>query len=322
MDFEGVIPSGYGAGEVEIWEKGTLILDERTPDLVRFHVDEGKIKGYWLLMRQDGTKWLLSSDVQLSVDKTKEIDSILTKEEISTRFNEIAERMKGQKGVNEFKMRAYKTASGIVTSLADFEFLPAEQLLQIPGLGEALVKKISDFRETGTTKLLEELRATTELRKRYPHADVLKIAEALVSKLRERFPGSIIEVAGSLRRGKDPKDIDILIAGDEKEGSYAEFCRGIGKGLDLGERSLAIIKDGIQVDLRVIPKKAYGAGMLFFTGSAEFNIRCRAKAKTLGMHLTRYGLEDLKTGDMIAQGTEKEIFDALGITWLEPKDRS
>ena len=72
MDFEGVIPSGYGAGEVEIWEKGTLILDERTPDLVRFHVDEGKIKGYWLLMRQDGTKWLLSSDVQLSVDKTKE----------------------------------------------------------------------------------------------------------------------------------------------------------------------------------------------------------------------------------------------------------
>ena len=78
---------------------------------------------------------------------------------------------------------------------------------------------------------------------------------------------------------------------------------------------------GIQVDLRIVPRDAYGAGLLFFTGSADFNIRCRARAKECGWHLTRYGLQD-ENGKIIARSMEKDILDALGIGWLEPKDRN
>ena len=54
------------------------------------------------------------------------------------------------------------------------------------------------------------------MKKRFPHAEAMTIAQTLVKAIQEKFPDSIVEVAGSLRRGRDPKDIDILIAGDEK----------------------------------------------------------------------------------------------------------
>ena len=40
----------------------------------------------------------------------------------------------------------------------------------------------------------------------------------------------------------------------------------------------------------------------------------------MGLHLTRYGVTDV-AGNVIARDSEKQILDALGISWLEPKDR-
>jgi len=319
MDWEGTIPSGYGAGTVEIWEKGQLTLDERTPDLVRFHINEGKLKGSWCLVRDDGTKWYLSS--QIEITGTETIPSILTKTEIVGKLQEIAERLQSSGEDNEFRVRSYKSAAGIIQRARNFEQLTEEQLKQLPGLGAALCRTINDLRTTGTTKLLEEL-AETKLKKRYPHEDAMEIANKIVSAISAKFPDAIVQVAGSLRRGKNPKDIDILIAGDDGDGEYAKFCKNLGADLNLSERALAVARDGVQIDLRIVPKKCYGSGLLFFTGSAEFNIRCRARAKHLGMKLTRYGLEDLRDGRVIAQSTEREILDVLGIEWLEPKDRN
>ncbi|MCW4045438.1 MAG: 3'-phosphoesterase [Candidatus Bathyarchaeota archaeon] len=58
--FEGTIPEGeYGAGTVEIWDKGTYRLVERKEDKLIVEINGGKLKGFYVLVRLKDTKnWL------------------------------------------------------------------------------------------------------------------------------------------------------------------------------------------------------------------------------------------------------------------------
>ena len=59
-NFEGIIPEGhYGAGKVEIWDKGSYILKERTGNKIVFKLNGEKLKGTYVLLRFKGDKnWL------------------------------------------------------------------------------------------------------------------------------------------------------------------------------------------------------------------------------------------------------------------------
>lgn len=59
-NFEGVIPEGqYGAGKVEIWDRGTYRLLERTDNKIIFELDGEKLRGTYCLIRFRGEKnWL------------------------------------------------------------------------------------------------------------------------------------------------------------------------------------------------------------------------------------------------------------------------
>ncbi len=61
IDFEGLIPEGmYGAGKVEIWDKGTYILKNRSENKIEFTLQGEKISGNYVLIRFRGDKnWLL-----------------------------------------------------------------------------------------------------------------------------------------------------------------------------------------------------------------------------------------------------------------------
>src|SRR3954452_1903251 len=65
-DFEGVIPEGYGAGIVMLWDKGTWTPE--SPDIdaalakgdLKFTLEGVKLKGSWVLVRtRDERTWLL-----------------------------------------------------------------------------------------------------------------------------------------------------------------------------------------------------------------------------------------------------------------------
>ncbi|MGQ9460317.1 MAG: DNA polymerase ligase N-terminal domain-containing protein [Candidatus Bathyarchaeaceae archaeon] len=59
-NFEGTIPEGqYGAGTVEIWDKGQYILKERNRDKLIFEIEGNKLRGDYCLVRFKGGKnWL------------------------------------------------------------------------------------------------------------------------------------------------------------------------------------------------------------------------------------------------------------------------
>jgi bifunctional non-homologous end joining protein LigD len=62
-EFEGVIPSGYGAGIVMLWDKGTWTPEVEDVDAalkkgdLKFTLDGFKLKGSWVLVRTKGGGW-------------------------------------------------------------------------------------------------------------------------------------------------------------------------------------------------------------------------------------------------------------------------
>jgi len=60
-DFAGTIPEGeYGAGKVEVWDKGTFTLLERKEDMLLVDIHGEKLKGQYVLVRFKNRKnWLL-----------------------------------------------------------------------------------------------------------------------------------------------------------------------------------------------------------------------------------------------------------------------
>lgn len=60
-DFEGIIPEGeYGAGTVEIWDRGTFDIEEWGEDKIVVYIHGGKLKGRYCLIKfkkQEGS-WL------------------------------------------------------------------------------------------------------------------------------------------------------------------------------------------------------------------------------------------------------------------------
>ena len=59
IDFAGQIPKGeYGAGSVEIWDKGEFELEKETADSMEFSLKGKKLSGRYVLIHTDGKNWL------------------------------------------------------------------------------------------------------------------------------------------------------------------------------------------------------------------------------------------------------------------------
>jgi DNA polymerase (family 10) len=83
---------------------------------------------------------------------------------------------------------------------------------------------------------------------------------------------------------------------------------------------LVRLKNGLDVDLRVVSEESFGAALAYFTGSKDHNIQMRELAIKKGWKLNEYGLFD-KNEKMIAGRTEEEIYEALDLEWIPPEMR-
>jgi DNA polymerase (family 10) len=115
-------------------------------------------------------------------------------------------------------------------------------------------------------------------------------------------------------------DIDILAASTNPEKTMKAFLSMplIDAVLAQGATKASLrVQDDLQVDLRVIEPRSWGAAMHYFTGSKAHNIRMRERAIKLGLKLNEYGLFD--AGDKyIAGAEEKDIFEKLGLPFIPP----
>ena len=188
------------------------------------------------------------------------------------------------------------------------------KIRNIPGFGQTVEKNI--------LKSIEFSRTSGE---RHLLGFVLPIANEITAKLKKLKEVNKIEVAGSTRRRKETiRDIDILITSKKPE-KVMDFFVKMDKVDDVlahGKSKSSIrLKDGIQVDVRVIKGKSYGAALLYFTGSKEHNIELRKIAIEKNMKLSEYGLFKKKTNKLLAGKTENQVYKKLGMDYIEPELR-
>jgi DNA polymerase (family 10) len=81
------------------------------------------------------------------------------------------------------------------------------------------------------------------------------------------------------------------------------------------------LQGGYQADLRLVPAESRGAAMQYFTGSKAHNIAVRERAAQRGLTLNEYGLFELDGNRRVAGETEEGIYEALGMSWIEPELR-
>jgi len=134
-----------------------------------------------------------------------------------------------------------------------------------------------------------------------------------------------IEVAGSIRRRRPwVNDIDIVLVPADPWNLHQEIlnlCRPF-KPKAAGKKIMRIEVNSIQVDLYFAEEETWATLLLIRTGSAENNIHLCSRAKERGWHLAASG-EGLfnEKGERIAGDTELSIYNALGLTYLEPWER-
>ena len=166
-------------------------------------------------------------------------------------------------------------------------------------------------------------------------------AEKLIAGLLEyvRATPGVAEavVAGSLRRRKETiGDVDILA---RFEGNGAEVISrfvsysGVARVLGAGEtKGSVLLHSGLQVDLRVIPGRSFGAALQYFTGSKEHNVSVRTRAVRQGLRVNEWGVFRVpenseadeigkEDGQRLAGDTEAEVYEALGMAWVPPELR-
>jgi DNA polymerase (family 10) len=226
----------------------------------------------------------------------------------------------------------------------------ALEFLKIQGLGPKSIALIFEHYRIGTIDQLEQLAKEQKLRElprmgakleekvlrsiaqyrlrtgRFLLSFAHDAAEELTKYLRKLDGIEEITAAGSLRRGKDTVgDLDLLVTGPNAAAALDRFVayprvhEVLGRGPN--KASAKIGREGLQVDVRAIPRDSYGAALQYFTGSKEHNVSVRTRAVKMGFKLSEYGLFRAEDDSRVAGGTEDEIYKSLGLAWIPPELR-
>lgn len=187
-----------------------------------------------------------------------------------------------------------------------------------------------------------------DILKRIPR-DEIKATETFLKRVIKRInPELELTVCGSYRRGKNNSgDIDSLITHPKIKtmeqfnnteldilGTFVkqlemmgylidhltEFSKTKYMGLGLYTKKSKIAR---RIDIRFVPYNSYGAAILYFTGSKNFNTDMRKHAISKGYTLNEYGLYKKNGSEKILMecSNEEDIFKHLNYTYVKPTDR-
>jgi DNA polymerase (family X) len=227
--------------------------------------------------------------------------------------------------------------------------LPPEidRLLRVPGLGPRRVKLLYDERgihtpeqllraaqegqlrtirglgEKAEQKILEAVQSQLSKSQRFSIALAAQLVEPLVRYLKQHPAVARVEPAGSLRRMKETVgDADIVAASLQMDEVTQHFVQydAVERVLSHGPTRASVeLRQGMQVDLRVVPPESFGAALHYFTGSKAHNIEVRTLALKRGLKINEYGV--FAGEERIAGDTEESVFASVGLPFIPPELR-
>ncbi len=216
----------------------------------------------------------------------------------------------------------------------------ALEMLRIPGLGPKTVRALWEHFRVSTLEDLarlcqdQKLRALPRMGAKLEEKILTGIAHYRQSAGRfllnhvstvaaELAPLLDATPAGSLRRGRETVgDLDLLTSRPDALETFLKHPR-VHDALAAGSNkaSARFGAEGLQVDVRLVPRESLGAALCYFTGSKDHNVALRQRALKHGLTLNEYGLYRLSDESLVAGETEEEIHAALGLAFIPPELR-
>ena len=215
-------------------------------------------------------------------------------------------------GVGPKKAKVLYDKLGIKTLEELEEFAKSHQIAPLFGFGDKTEKNI-----------LQGIEFLKGSKGRFLLGEILPIADEVMKQLQSLPAVERVDTGGSLRRQKETiGDLDFLVISDSPEEVMDFFVSlpGVVKVWGQGATKSSVrLRDGLDMDLRVIPRESYGAALQYFTGSKDHNIALRKIAIDHGFKLSEYGL--FQGSRMIAAVSEAEVYGKLDMPLIPPELR-
>ncbi len=193
----------------------------------------------------------------------------------------------------------------------------AQRIRTVRGLGPKLEERVLAALEQGAGERVEP-------RLLLPKA--IELGERLAGGLSELGgEGTHVQIAGSARRWADSvKDVDLIAVTNRpttlaKSLGKLELIASVGSAGKAGARGRT--HSGFSVDLRIAKPAQLGNLLQHFTGSGRHNAALREAAVRRGLHVSEYGLLDDAIGRTRTCATEQEVYELLGLAYIEPELR-
>ena len=182
------------------------------------------------------------------------------------------------------------------------------------------VAALKGFAEKTEQSILDNIDQAREAGQRYLLSEASSAAYAILRDLLELDSIMQGEVAGSCRRRKDSiGDLDVLVTSTDASEAMDRLADHelVQSVLVRGDTKQRVrLRNGMEMDLRVVPDESFGAAMQYFTGSKEHNVAIRRRAQDRGLKLNEYGM--FRGDESVAGRTEEEIYAAVELPWIPP----
>jgi DNA polymerase (family 10) len=153
----------------------------------------------------------------------------------------------------------------------------------------------------------------------------LPVVREVVDALRSHPAAVDVSGAGSVRRGRETfRDLDVIATATDPAALTAHFVT-LPWVLEVAAhgdtKATVVTKQGLRLDLRVVPPEDYGSLLQHFTGSKDHNVALREEAQRRGLSVSEYGVTVVESGEVHRFRSEDELYRFLGYDPIPPELR-
>ena len=186
------------------------------------------------------------------------------------------------------------------------------------------IGELDNFGKKSEQNILQAIKFVKAGDNKFLLGKAIPIVKEIINNLKKLPEVSKISSAGSVRRMKEViGDVDILVVSSKPKkviDFFVKMPRVVKIWAQGSTKSSVRLRNGLDCDLRIVKKESFGSALQYFTGSKEHNISTRLIAKKKGLKLNEYGV--YKNDKRIAGKNEKEVYQAIGLKYIEPELRS
>jgi DNA polymerase (family 10) len=192
-------------------------------------------------------------------------------------------------------------------------------------VADGSIAKLPRLGAKSVENLKAGLAALAQRTKRLRLGDAWPLARTIVESMSKLRGAKNVTAAGSLRRMEPTVgDIDIICTSADPPAVLDFFTKlPIAQRITAHGDTKATIwaEPGVSIDCRVLPPECFGNLLQHFTGNKDHNVKLREYARSIGLKVSEYGIESLKTGKVSTHKKEADVYEALGLQYVPPEMR-